>query len=259
MAEHTVLHAYGLVPAAIDALALPPGIDGCSVSAVTVGPFAVLASTLSAQRYGRDAWTEHADDLSWVKQLVSEHHRVLQQAVEQTDVLPLSLSTIHLDEDSLRRGILVQQNSLQAALDRVRGHIEMGVKVYAAPAPEDSNRAPGPATGREYLTRRSAQQRDVVGRWERLQLASLRVHEELAQRSTHARANPAQDPVLSGRADPMLLNGAYLVPRADETAFRLRAAEVAAEVTPEGVFVECTGPWPAYNFADDATLVGASS
>ena len=254
MAEPTVLHSYGLIDPPDLQLRLPAGVDDRPVSAVGVGPFTVLVSTLSQERFGADQWAKHAEDVDWIKRVASEHHRVLQQTVEQTDVLPLGLSTIHRDEDDLRRGVLDREEGLRAGLERVRGQVELGVKVYAA-LPEVPAPAVKPTSGREYLNRRSAERRDSETLWSELQTEALRIHTELALGATHSRSNPAQDPLLSGRDEPMLLNGAYLVPRSAEAAFRARAAELARE----GLSVECTGPWPAYSFADGASLVGAAS
>ena len=253
-----VVHAYGLVPGT-DGLSLPEGIDGRPVETMTVGSLSALISALDANRYGPQAWEEHAEDLAWINQLVNEHHRVLQQAVEQGDVLPLRLSTIHSDAPALKRAMEEHETELTAALERVRGHVEMGVKVYAADAASASTGQPRPASGRDYLTQRSSAARRQEEDWARRQAGALHLHEELALGSTHSRVNEPQDSALSGRGEAMLLNAAYLVPRDDIETFVAQVSVLGERVAGSGLAVECTGPWPAYNFADDSPGIGSSA
>ena len=49
----------------------------------------------------------------------------------------------------------------------------------------------------------------------------------------------------------MLLNGAYLVGRADQTRFLELVDEMADRPVANGLLVEVGGPWPAYNFTGD--------
>ena len=58
--------------------------------------------------------------------------------------------------------------------------------------------------------------------------------------------------MLSGRREQMLLNGAYLVSRADQARFLELAGEIADDSSTRGLSVEVSGPWPAYNFTGDA-------
>ena len=64
--------------------------------------------------------------------------------------------------------------------------------------------------------------------------------------------NQPQDAVLSGRREQMLLNGAYLVRRADQARFLELVRELADDSSNSGLSVEVSGPWPAYNFTGDA-------
>jgi hypothetical protein len=80
------------------------------------------------------------------------------------------------------------------------------------------------------------------------------LHDALGRLSAEHVRNQPQDAVLSGRSEPMLLNGAYLVNRADEAEFLKLTEEIADGADAQGLIVEVRGPWPAYNFTDaDAT------
>lgn len=255
-AETTVVHAYCLVPAD-QSLALPDGIDGAAVTVVRVGGIAALTSELSTEAYGPDAWRAHAEDPRWLEHVASQHHQVLQAVVEQTDVLPLRLPGIHADVATLEQVLQEQQAALEHALDRVRGHVELGAKVFLVSrgAAEPEKR---PTSGRDYLARRSAEATTREEARLRRQKGVLDAHEAMAHASTHSVANPPQDPALSGRSEPMLLNAAYLVPRDRMDDFVAVAEQVHDGLARDGMTLEVSGPWPPYNFADlaDADRVG---
>lgn len=256
-AEPTVVHAYGLVP--VDAsLSLPPGIDGAAVTPVPVGGFAALTSELSAEDYGPDMWRAHAEDPRWLEHVASQHHAVLQAVAEQTDVLPLRLPGIHHDVAALQRVLTEQQATLERALGRVRGHVELGAKVYLMDQGAAAQDQPRPTSGRDYLARRSAEATSREESRLRRQKTVLDAHEAMAHASTHAAVNPPQDAALSGRKEPMLLNAAYLVPREAFDDFVALAEQVHDTLAQDGMTLEVTGPWPPYNFADsdDEAKVG---
>jgi hypothetical protein len=239
---------------------LPRGIDGASVARVEVGPIAALVSELSAAEYGEKQWREHAQDPRWLQHVATEHHAVLQAVSVQTDVLPLRLPGIHHDSASLQRALLEQQSELEAALDTIRGQIELGAKVFLVaerPTPEPEHQ---PRTGRDYLLRRSAEASSrETGRLRRQQLL-LDLHEQLTNSSSRSTVNPPQEPALTGRQEPMLLDTAYLLPRERIGDFITLAEQLNEALAADGMALEITGPWPVYNFADvpDSTgLAGA--
>ena len=50
----------------------------------------------------------------------------------------------------------------------------------------------------------------------------------------------------------MLLNGAYLVPVDREADFGSAVGDLQERFGADGVTFELTGPWPPYNFVDEA-------
>jgi hypothetical protein len=212
------------------------------------GPVAAVVSQLDPERFSQEEWRRHAEDPAWLGQVASRHDAVLQAVAETTDVLPLRLPALYEDFADLEGALRADNDAYLAALDAVRDHLEWSVKIFtttpAARLPE-----PLPASGRDYLARKS----QAAGAKE--EAARLRhglvldVHEALALSSTHASVNPVQDRALSGRDQPMLLNAAYLVPRAARDVFLSLCEELADRVYGDGLLLEVSGPWPAYNFA----------
>jgi len=256
--EGTVVHAYGLVDPGVP-VSLPAGIAGAPVSVVPVGDLAALASELSAESYGAEAWQEHGGDPRWLERVAGEHNAVLQAVVQVNDVLPLRLPGIYPDLETMRRVLHTQHDTLAEAFARVRRHVELGAKVYVVTSTARAEEEPRPSSGRDYLARRSAE----AGRREearlRRQARVLEAHEVMARASTHAATSPPQDAALSGRPEPMLLNASYLVARDDFDAFISLAEELGVDLGEQGMSLEITGPWPPYNFVVEPEHVEGSS
>ena len=250
-AEGTVLHAYGVVRAG-DAAVLPErGIGTAPVAHVAVDDLAAVVSDLPGAEYGEAVWRAHAEDPEWLGVVAAEHNAVLETLVDQTDVLPLRLPGLYRHRDALVAELRANAGQLTATFDAVRGHVEWGVKVFLVEEP-DEPALPKPSSGRDYLTRKaSASSRKEAARDRRAQLL-LDAHEALTRAAADAVVNAPQDPALSGRREPMLLNAAYLVPRTERDAFLDEADRLGEALAPEGMRLEVTGPWPPYNFAGRA-------
>ena len=77
------------------------------------------------------------------------------------------------------------------------------------------------------------------------------IYAELAAAAMAARQLPPQDPRLTGRAEPMILNAAYLIEADRVDGLEELVAELEARYESLGAQLELTGPWPPYNFVPD--------
>jgi hypothetical protein len=135
----------------------------------------------------------------------------------------------------------------------VRGRVELGVKAWTdrgAPAARPRVAAEPRATGRSYLEERlherEAAARAGAKRFEIVQAA----HERLLALAVDGVVNRPQPRELTGRAEEMVLNAAYLVPAGDSSLAR-EVALLDAEGRDAGISFELTGPWPPHNFVDE--------
>ena len=175
---------------------------------------------------------------------VLAHERVIEAAMANGTVLPLRFGTRLGGEEELRAAISARRDDLVAALERVRGQVEMGLRVIprGPRGPERGGDLPERASGgqdgekgsgRAYLLKRVAEHRVAEQAREdlHLPLATLARDSSLATRLT----------------PPAILVASYLVPADEAGDFRARAEELAAGLKDVQSFV--TGPWPPYNFA----------
>jgi hypothetical protein len=161
------------------------------------------------------------------------HEEVVEALMADRDLLPVRYGTRLEDEHAVARAVEERREELAAALDRVRGAVELSVRVVAAATAPASPPAADASSGAEYLRLRS---RAEASR----ERAARALHEPLsalARASVEGRPRP-----------PELFRAAYLV---ESDAVESFAAEVAGlQEANTGLGILCTGPWPPYSFAE---------
>jgi hypothetical protein len=202
-----VIHVYAFTE---NRRALPTveGLDGAPLEARTIGG---IETVMSRRRRGTTTETLQVDALA--------HGGVVEALVDLADaVLPVRFGDAPQEEDELERAVRERAGELRRALDRVRGCVEVGLRL-TTPASTNGRRA---ASGTEYI--RKLQATDAFGAARRAELRTF---------ARDARATPT--------------GAAYLVPRAELGHVR-EAVERFVRAQPTYA-VLCTGPWAPYSFA----------
>jgi hypothetical protein len=146
------------------------------------------------------------------------HEELVESLMEERDLLPVRYGTRVRDEEEAARALAEREAELIEALDRVRGAVELSVRVVGDRPPATS--------GTEFIRGRA-------------EVAAL--HERLSQAARDSARRPA-------RAAGELLRGAYLVDRGATDEFVALVERLQAE-HPD-LRVLCTGPWPPYSFSE---------
>jgi hypothetical protein len=146
---------------------------------------------------------------------------MLEQLMHERDLLPVRFGTLLADEEAAARALAERRDEFTAGLTRVRGAVELALRVV----PREPEPPPTAATGREYL-------RAKVARMETAQ----RLHEPLTALARESATQPGRE----------LLRAAYLVDRAAVDEF-VAAVQRIQRDHPELALL-CTGPWPPYSF-----------
>jgi len=249
--DQTIIHAYGVVAAAEPLTQFPPGIADTSVHVVHAGNLAAITSHLPVKGFGVADWKRNATNVGWLEPVARRHHAVLQYVASTAAVVPLRLPSLYGNLESLEESLHASSERLERDLRRIGGKVEWAVKVYQTAEQKSSASGTAASSGRDYLLAKS---RDLSARSdsrEQLREQVREIHDALGQVSAEYVRNQPQDVLLSGRKEQMVLNGAYLVSRANEARFLKLAGEIADESLARGLLVEVSGPWPAYNFTGD--------
>jgi hypothetical protein len=226
-------------------------LDG--VELIRHGKLAAIVREVPLAEYDEAILPERLNDRQWLERNARAHEDVLQGAAALTAVVPLRFGAIYRSRAHVGQMLDERAGEFAEALDRVRGHVELGVKAWVDLAalersldPEDDAAAAGGA-GAAYLRQRAREQERSRELADRCTELAEEAHTRLSALAVADAVNRPQPRELTGRSEAMLLNGAYLVPAGDN---RLRAevGRLAAEHAEHGVEYELTGPWPPHNF-----------
>jgi hypothetical protein len=212
-----MLHLYAVTAGAAPANGVE-GIGGGAVRSIAVGGIAAVVGDVGE---APAAPTQAA---------VLEHARVVEELMAASDaLLPARFGHGFAGDGELADALAAREPQLTAALDQVRGCVELGLRVVRRDAPS----AAAAGSGTDYMRSRLGAVREAED-------TAREVHDALA-----ASARAATHQVLA--TPQLVLTAAYLLPKQDVDGFRERV-EAIDRRHPELSFV-CTGPWPPYSFA----------
>ncbi len=259
----TYVYCVARSPDAAAVAGAPAGLPGA-------GPVRVLSLGEAGGPLGADLWLVVADvplaaydapeierrlaDMDWMSERAMAHEKVVEHFAAAGPVVPMKLFTLFAGDERALAGLGGRREALAGILSRIDGSAEWGLRVVFQEARARAVRSrlgqggDGGESGTGFLLRKKRQQeaqRELV----REALASAeRAFQALAGQAREARRRtPVESPGVQ-----LLLDAVFLVAgdRAEELERAVRAAavelgELACEVT-------LTGPWPPYNFVEEA-------
>lgn len=211
-----MIHVYGIVDE-LDSLPFLEGVGDAPLARVRIGDLELVVSETP-----RDEVTQEA---------VLRHAQVVEGLMKRSRaVLPAQFSRPFAGGEELASAVSSKAPELAQSLSRVRGCVELGVRVVA-PVPESVSDA---KSGADYMRARLDEER------RRSQLITD-VDEPLASLS---------QATAGAQATGNVFERAYLVREEDVSAFLDTVGELEA-AHPE-LALACTGPWPPYSFGAEA-------
>jgi Gas vesicle synthesis protein GvpL/GvpF len=226
------------------------GLDGEEVEIVEHDGLQAVVCDVDLGEFGEEPVRHNLEQLEWVEKVARAHDAVVRAIADRATVAPLRLVTVCLDDDSVIKRLQQWEAPLRAALERVKDCREWSVKAYQADIATSStgtDEGPARVSGTAYLQRKREQSSQRQLREVQAAETAQALHVALAGRSRASRLLTPQDPQLTGRRDPMILNGAYLLPHADEDRFRSVVDDLQSRYP--DVMLEIAGPWAPYSFA----------
>jgi hypothetical protein len=211
-------------------------------------------------RFGEAAIRRCLGDLDQVSRAAVAHDAVVASFASETAVLPMKLFTLFASDARALEHVHAQHRQIATLVKRVAHHQEWGVRVVcrrpaaAAPSKESSAASSGVA----YLAHKKSQ-RDALlepGAHELLEPSAHArgptldtLYDRLAARAGLAKRRPTDEPRISGAR--LVLDAAFLVPRAQGASFEALASCESRRFARHGYRVMLSGPWPPYSFMQD--------
>jgi hypothetical protein len=236
-----------------------PGMGSVRLLDVGGGRWLVAADA-PLNRYGEETINRRLSDLDWVARAAMAHEAVIEAFIDQRAVLPMKLFTIFSGDQRALDHIRANHRRIDALVKRVTDQLEWGVRVKLdrarrngpppRPAPgRKGTRARGGDVGLRYLLGKKAQRDAAAGVTSRARGTVADFYDRLSGRSRLSARRPQSEMPL--RNTPVLLDAAFLVPRARTATFHALAAREARRLGRLGLDVSLSGPWPPYTFVRD--------
>jgi hypothetical protein len=231
-----------------DSLAGATGFHGAPLRVVEHAGLSAVVCDVDLAEFGEQALADNLEDLAWVERTARTHNDVVWLVAGSATCAPLRLVTVCLDDDSVRAKVDALRDDLEQVLDRVEGRQEWSLKVLVPHRTTvEVPAGPPPSSGADYLRRKREAADQRRGHTEDAAHAAHAIDEVARTHAVASRHLPPQDPRLTGRSEPMILNAAYLVEAPERGSFQAAVRAVAQQH--EHVSVELEGPWPPYSFA----------
>ncbi len=219
-------------------------MTGLYVYGITAGPTGVRARgamgrplrTIRIGRLHAVVESAHRAPHPTLSRIKAQNRVVATFVARGVDMLPARFGSFVAGRDELERAMLERDAELRRALARVKGCVQMTLRLRAEPPPRDSP-VPVVRTGAEYLRERAARER------------SRRVHPLVRAIQRAGRPYARATRVDWQRAPASLACVHHLVPRGRVGAYR---EAVTRAVQRQGGEAVMSGPWAPFAFVEVA-------
>ena len=220
-----------------------------------------VVSRAPLEEFGQAVIEENTHNPVWLESHVLAHQAILEALVSGGALVPMKFCSLYLSEARIQAMMAQYAGEFSAALANLTGKEEWGIKVYSDPAALNRQveatseriqaiqaEIASKTSGMAYFVRKKLEV--ALGEEaERFSNACAQdSHDRLAACASAAHILPLRDRNITGRADDMALNGAYLVAAGQMDAYRSEIDRLQDEYGPQGFTYELSGPWPPYNF-----------
>ena len=230
-----------------------PGAGPVRLLDVENGLFMAVAD-LPLDRYSEAAINTGLASLDWVSRVAVAHEAVVESFIASTAVLPMKLFTIFTADERALAHVRGQRARIAGLVRRVANQQEWGVRVVldralAAALPKNKKAPARAGSGVSYLAQKKAHRDASKELASRARETVAGLFDRLGARAGDAKRRAASDlPVEGG---PLLLDAAFLVPRARAASFKALAARESRSLARQGYGLTVSGPWPPYTFVQD--------
>ena len=219
----------------------PPGIENQAVYKINCGSFTPVVSTLLT------------GEVNLSKEAIYRHENVVEFFMRHTSILPVQFNTLFYNTEVLT-GTLKRYNlEIETNLLKVANCVEMGVKILAkegntkeSDTKRSKNNIPNPeeeiSKAKKYILDKFSSHKEAFYLQEKYKAQGKVIYSLLKEFAKQGTVFPI------AANSYMILNSAFLVPRASVANFKERFHSIKKDHK-ELAFL-LSGPWPPYSFVD---------
>lgn len=271
--ESRGLYAYGVVEKGANCNGIV-GIDNKHpVYAIEGRSVSVLVSEIDIQHFQRrvqELYNEIANSGGVLQEqsgaILQAHENVIDSIMQQHTIIPLKFGTILKYKSSAVLMLQDQEPYFRSLLEKFKGKVECGVKVYAdqqalmqylaqtekREEPRQERQKTNLSKGTAYLLGRKKEEAQKETVMVQFAQAAEKIFQKLSREAFAAKKNDILPKRQTGKKKEMILNSAYLVATENIPHFYQSGQRLMKDYAFMNLEVDFSGPWPPYNFTEDS-------
>lgn len=224
------------------------------------GLYAVVSS-VSHLEFGEEGLNNNLADLEWVKIKAAIHEKVIETVMQDSSVIPFKFGTMFNTEENLKIMLKVHISKFKSILKYIEDKEEWGVKIYCdidrleeeliredKALTDIDKEIESASVGKAFILRKKKKELVNTSVNKKLNCLAHESFERLKQYSVQSRVNRLLPKEVTERKEEMILNSVFLIYKDKRDAFRDALDVLIGSFKNKGLFFDCTGPWPPYNF-----------
>lgn len=220
-----------------------------------------VVSNVPQEEFDDEHLKKNLDDMEWLKNKAGLHETIIEGVMKEACVIPFRFATLFYTDDSLKTMLEKHGTELKMHLKNLQDKKEWGVKIYCdtgklkkALIKEDEEllkidkEIESASPGKAFLLKKKKD--ETLNK-----LVQARVNEycgfcfeRLSEESLKTHINRLLPKEVTERNDEMVFNVAFLVNQHNVNGFIEAVKSIQAIYEMKGISIDCTGPWPPYNF-----------
>jgi len=220
-----------------------------------------VAGKVEQEEFGQEGLKRNMADFEWVKAKARMHERIIELVMADTDVIPFKFGTLFNTDASLKAMLEQYSREFKPILRKLAYKQEWGLKIYCNPEKlkatlgnNDSeilkieDEIKSSSVGKSYFLKKKKDELIEKTLNERINECGQKSFELLKELSFEARIKKLLPREVTEREDEMVLNAAFLLDKDEVDDFQNMVETLKMHYESTGLYIDCTGPWPPYNF-----------
>lgn len=239
------------------------GIDKKKVYALAYKHIEAVITKVDPEAFGSKGIETNFENPAWLQEKIKNHHKVIEQAMKYGSVIPLKFLALFQSEKELKNILKKQYRKFQKLLDKLRGKIEIGVKVYLINKQElaiaikqedkeliemNKKRLSKPI-GIQYFLEKKIQEKLLDKIDEQIDRSIKKIVQALSFFSVE---KPVINKSLPGQFTDenkeLVINVSFLLSKEGLEEFQRAIKRLYDYYLAKGLYITYNGPWPPYNF-----------
>ena len=206
------------------------------------------------------------EDINWIKEKAVIHEEVIEEAMREgdrlTSVIPMRFGIVFKDKTGLINALDKDYAGFKRILNKIKGKQEWSVKAYmfdrekleqaikenSYHLKQKEEEMAAMSEGMAYFMEEEL--KETISGEVSKELDDLTAHvlEELGEIATESVKTKILDSTMTGKAEQMVLNTAFLVQEDKVDTFKKNLEDIDDDLKKKGIYLEFSGPWPPFNF-----------